>query len=379
MAEGRAEQVLFAAGEGGYHTYRIPAFLATPRGTLLAFCEGRRDSRSDYGQIDLLLRRSTDGGATWTPSQVVASAPGWTTGNPAPVVDPASGAVVLLFCQNLAEGGEDLICAGKAPRTVWRTRSADEGATWQEPVEITAEVKRVDWTWYATGPCHGVALASGRLLIACDHIVGVRLERHADPHHSHVLLSDDGGHTWRIGGILPEGTNECAAAEIADADGGRRVYINCRNRRGAGDRRAVAWSSDGGESFAGFRRDEALIEPICQGSVATSADGHALYFCNPASTERENLTLRRSDDGGRTWPVAETVYSGCAAYSDLAVLDDGTVLCLYERGVASPYEAIALAREESTTDATDGRMERTETRCRDVPIPIQRQGIIRRL
>jgi sialidase-1 len=338
------EQVLFAAGVCGYHTYRIPALLRTPGGTLLAFCEGRRDARSDYGQIDLLVRRSLDGGATWAPPQVVSTAPGWTTGNPAPVVDTATGDVVLLFCRNLAEGGEDLICAGQAPRTVWRTRSADDGATWEEAVEITAQVKRPDWTWYATGPCHGVSLASGRLLVPCDHIVGVRLERATDPHHSHAILSDDGGTTWRIGGILPEGTNECAAAEVVGADGARQVYINCRNRRGAGDQRAVAWSTDGGETFAGFRRDEALIEPVCQGSVATSADGRVLFFSNPASLSRENLTLRRSDDGGRTWAASRTVYAGPAAYSDLAVLEDGVVLCLYERGAASPYEEIALAR-----------------------------------
>ena len=173
----------------------------------------------------------------------------------------------------------------------------------------------------------------------------VPLLLHPNPRSAAVLGLGSG---VTLGSALTHGLDRATVLEISPevvgAAGERTVYLNCRNRRGAGDRRAVAWSTDGGESFAGFRRDEALIEPVCQGSVATSADGRTLYFCNPSSLTRENLTLRRSDDGGRTWAASRTVYAGPAAYSDLAVLADGTVLCLYERGTASPYEEIALAR-----------------------------------
>lgn len=334
------EEPLFVAGAGGYHTYRIPALAVTRSGALLAFCEGRRDSRADYGQIDLLLRRSHDGGATWTDVQVIASGAGLTCGNPAPVVDRATGRIVLTFCQNLAEGGEDLICAGQAPRTVWLTHSADVGATWSPPTEITASVKRPEWTWYATGPGHGIQLTGGRLLVPCDHMVGVAFARSADPQHSHAILSDDGGATWRLGGIVPEGTNESTAVELSDGT----VVINCRNRRGGGHARLVARSTDGGETFGAFRRDEALVEPVCQASLARLGAGHEVLFSNPASLARENLTVRLSADGCRSWAAQRTVYAGAAAYSDLAVLPDGTICCLYERGVASPYEEIALAR-----------------------------------
>lgn len=334
---------LWRSGSGGYHTYRIPALAVTPEGALLAFCEGRRDSRSDYGQIDLLVRRSTDGGRTWSPPQVAVREEGMTCGNPTPVVDAESGTVWLPFCKNLADGGEDDICRGRAPRTVWLTHSADGGATWAEPVEITAQVKDPRWTWYATGPCHGVQLTGGRLLVPCDHVVGVQFDRYADPHHSHVIYSDDGGATWHVGGILPEGSNECAVVEAAPG----RVYINCRNKRGVSDRRAFAWSDDGGLNFHGFGRDEALVEPLCQGSLARHVDevGRVgVLFANPASTERRNLTVRLSEDGCRTWPASRTLHAGPAAYSDLAVLPDGTVCCLYERGGEGPYEELALAR-----------------------------------
>src|SRR3954451_7935176 len=84
---------VFRAGEGGYDTYRIPALISSAKGTLLAFCEGRRNSASDSGDIDVLLRRSFDGGKTWAPVQTVADAGGDTIGNPAPVVDRKSGSI----------------------------------------------------------------------------------------------------------------------------------------------------------------------------------------------------------------------------------------------------------------------------------------------
>ena len=163
---------LFVSGSGGYHTYRIPALVVTSRGTVLALCEGRKHSRADYGEIDLVLRRSLDGGKTWGDLQVVVSESAMTCGNPCPVVDSATGTIWLPFCKNLADGGQQLIMAGKAPRTVWVTKSVDDGATWTEPEEITDDVKDPAWTWYGTGPCHGIQLASGRLALPCHYAVG---------------------------------------------------------------------------------------------------------------------------------------------------------------------------------------------------------------
>lgn len=332
----RDSRDLFIAGEGGYHTYRIPALLVAPGGVLLAFCEGRRDGTSDTGQIDLLLTRSVDGGDTWEAPRAIISEPEMTCGNPCPAVDASRGTVILTLTKNRADEPQDLIEAGQGRRTVWTSMSTDDGATWSAPVEISAQVQREGWTWYATGPGHGVQMSDGRIVIPCDHVRAVAYRR-GDPKHSHVILSDDGGASWRVGGIIEQGTNECAAAVLPDGT----LYLNCRNYNGQ-HRRAVAWSADGGETFTPMVYDDALIEPVCQ--AALTRRGEVILFSNPASDTRDHLTLRASLDAARTWPVRLLLHEGKAAYSDLAVLPDGTICCLYERGEKSAYERLTLAR-----------------------------------
>lgn len=346
MAHGNVidQRALFVSGEGGYHTYRIPSLCVATTGTLLAFCEGRKHGRGDAGEIDIQLRRSNDGGRTWGEPRVIVCAPGMTSGNPCPVVDRTTGVIWLPFCRNLADGDEALITQGKAPRTVWLTRSEDDGVTWAPPVEITASVKRPEWTWYATGPGHGIQLVDGRLLIPCDHMVGVHLDRRRDPYHAHVIYSDDHGATWQIGGIVDDGTNECALAELSDGS----VYINCRSYRNE-RRRAVAWSHDRGDHWSAVTHDDALVEPVCQGSLIAvpprAGDAALVLFANPASPEaRTSMTVRASGDDCRTWSQGLLLHAGPSAYSDLAVTHDGTVCCLYERGDADPYAMLMLAR-----------------------------------
>jgi sialidase-1 len=148
-----------------------------------------------------------------------------------------------------------------------------------------------------------------------------------------------------VGGSVPqEGTNECAAVETADG----ALYLTCRDQ-GGGGRRYAAWSYDGGESFSRVHPDETLIEPRCEASIVRFTDPKThgkgrVLFSNPASAGREKLTVRMSEDECRTWPVARVLEPGIAAYSDLAVLPDLTVACLYERGEKSPYERLTLAR-----------------------------------
>jgi sialidase-1 len=345
---------IFLAGSEGYHTYRIPALAVTQHGTILAFCEGRRDGRGDAGKIDLLLRRSTDGGATWRPTQVVVTEGDNTCGNPCPVVDQSDGTIWLPFCKNLGEGHEGLIIQGKAPRTVWLTRSTDDGITWSEPREITQSVKRPSWTWYATGPTHGIQLETGRLVVPCDHARGVNL-RADDPRHSHVIISDDHGMTWRTGGIVGEGTDESAIVVTDDG----ALYINCRGHTERHSR-GFAWSRDQGDSFGEVTWDDRLVEPRCQGSLvrftsAATHDRNRVLFSNPASTERVRMTIRMSYDECRTWPVARVLNEGPSAYSDLCIARDATICCLYERGKEHPYEKIALARFDLAwlTDGND--------------------------
>jgi sialidase-1 len=347
------QQDLFVGGEGGYVRYRIPALAVATSGAILAFCEARKYTGRDSDQIDLFLRRSLDGGRTFGAIQVVATQLDWVCGNPAPVVDRRSGTIWLLFCKNLKDGDETAICEGRAPRTVWVTHSDDDGASWAEPQEITAEVKPADWSWYATGPCHGIQLErgphAGRLVIPCDHIVMRHKSRADDPYYSHVLYSDDGGATWQIGGRADEGSNESTVVETADG----WLYLNSRNKRHlpeGGNYRAVAWSGDGGDSFSPSVRDAALPEPICQASVCRhslpTAEGPGrVLFANPADRgARDRLTVRLSYDECRTWPVARCLHEGPAAYSDLCVTAEGDIGCFYERGDEGPYERMTFAR-----------------------------------
>jgi sialidase-1 len=160
---------------------------------------------------------------------------------------------------------------------------------------------------------------------------------YANQAYAHVIYSDDHGQSWRIGGRAQAGTNECMAVETLDG----AIYLNCRNYRGA-KRRAYAWSRDGGMCFTESGWDEGLVEPICQASVVRHSSGRVL-FANPASTARERFTVRVSEDECRSWSAGKVLHAGPAAYSDLAVLPDGTICCLYERGEANPYETLTLA------------------------------------
>ncbi len=323
---------VFVSGEGGYHTYRIPAIVATNKGTLLAFCEGRRGSSSDAGDIDLLLRRSFDGGKNWGPVQVVADMGADTIGNPAPVVDRTTGDIVMLLTYNGGRITEKMIEEGQGDRTVWVVRSRDDGETWSAPVEITKQVKLPDWTWYATGPGNGIQLRkSGRLVVACDHT-----RRGTKVMHSHLVYSDDHGETWHIGAIADEQTNESAVAELRNGE----LVLNMRSYHRQG-RRAVQRSNDGGLSLDKLQMDGTLVEPVCQGSLISIKGGRWLVFSNPASeTKREKMTIRISKDKGRTWPYSELLFDGPSAYSSLVELKGRQVGLLYERGDKRPYERI---------------------------------------
>jgi sialidase-1 len=329
---------LFTAGQEGYHTFRIPSLLVTPRGTWLAFCEGRKHGPGDSGDIDLVYKRSTDGGKTWSRLQVLWDDGPNTCGNPCPVVDRQSGTLWLLMTHNLGSDTETAIVTGKSrgTRTVWITSSSDEGQTWSRPREITAAVKKPEWSWYATGPGIGIQLRTGRLLIPCDHKAdGGKTRR------SHVIYSDDGGKTWHIGGIVGPDCNECQAAELSDGS----ILLNIRTYRPHHFRRLTARSTDGGKTFSEPVEDPTLVDPVCQGSMlAIPGRRGELLFANPASTRREHLTVRLSTDDGRTWSHSRRLHQGPAAYSCLAVASEDTYACLYEAGRKHPYESLILAR-----------------------------------
>ncbi|MGW5131619.1 sialidase family protein [Streptomyces sp. NPDC004135] len=362
-APGCTSSVPYVSGEGGYATYRIPATVVTPRGTVLAFAEGRRGGAGDSGDIDVVLRRSADGGCSWGPLTVVAAGDGDTRGNPAPVVDPRSGDVVLLTSYNSGDVTEAQIMRGEVTpeqsRRVFVQRGRDDGRRFTAPREITAQVKHPSWRWYATGPGHALALTrgpyAGRLVVPANHSASPppgSPDTGREPRHygAHALLSDDGGRTWRPGFVDDsyDGTdnaNESTAAQLPDGD----LYFSARDQHGTSvGHRLDSRSSDGGASLDRPYAVQPTLNdvPVVQGSVLQPPGRHApLLFSGPSvPTARRAMAVWRSTDGGATFTRALTLSQQPAAYSDLVPLGRGSVGILYETGVRGTYETIEFRR-----------------------------------
>ncbi|MGW1585673.1 sialidase family protein [Streptomyces sp. NPDC002386] len=362
-APGCASSVPYTAGQGGYDTYRVPAAVVTGRGTVLAFAEGRHDGAGDSGDIDVVLRRSTDGGCTWGPLTVVAAGRGDTRGNPAPVVDPRTGTVVLVTTYNSGAVTEAQIMRGEVTsaqsRRVFVQRSRDDGRHFTPPRDITTAVKPPRWRWYATGPGHALAVTrgphAGRLLVPADHSAAPppgSPDTGQEPRYygAHALYSDDGGRTWRLGFVDDSydgvtNANETSAAQLPDG----RLYFSSRDQNGSTPgNRLGAWSSDAGVTLDGPYAAQSTLNdvPVVQGSVLQLPGNHGpLLFSAPSvPTARRSMALWRSIDGGRTFTRALTLSDRPAAYSDLVRIDADTVGLLYETGTKGPYETIEFRR-----------------------------------
>ena len=350
-AAGVEKTDLFAGGDGGYAAYRIPGLVAVGAGraeAVLAYCEARRHNSADWGEIDVLMRRSTDGGATWGPAKRVATPPadakpngvaprreggGITVNNPVAIAG-RDGVVHFLYCVEYSR--------------CFYTRSVDAGATFSEPVEITAAFEKFrpdyDWKVIATGPGHGIRLVQfpggGPPFPADRLVVPVWLSTAAEgPHRPSrvaTIYSDDDGKTWQRGDIVPTpGLVNPSETAVAQVDA--RVILNIRHE-GEPHLRAVVTGPDGATKWGPVRFDRALPEPVCMGSMLSmgrpgSRKATRLLFCNPHNPdgrERKNLTVKMSLTGGGQWEHSMTVEPGPSGYSDLATAG-GRILCLYER------------------------------------------------
>ncbi|WAU80028.1 sialidase family protein [Streptomyces sp. Qhu-G9] len=345
--------VPFRAGQEGYASFRIPAVVATAEGTLLAFCEGRVGSRDDFGNIDIVLKRSTDGGLTWGPLQVAAENGDALAGNPAPVV-LGTGRILLVHVRNAALATEDAIRRGTVSaadgRRVWICHSDDDGLTWSRPKEITGQTKKPAWRWYATTPGHALRLTGGRIVVPANHSLppaGADNGTEGKYNGGHCLLSDDHGESWTIGYVDDNtdgyiNVNETTAAELPDG----RVYFNTRTDSTAPGTRADACSRDGGRTLLKrFRPQAGLTGPVVEGSVLQLRDPDVLLYSGPADPGfRALMTIRASTDDGVTWRSAHTVDGLPAAYSDLVRVDADTLGLLYETGDFGAYETITFRR-----------------------------------
>lgn len=324
------ETDVFTSGSEGYAIFRIPTITKSQKGTLLGFAEGRKNNGSDTGDIDIVLKRSLDNGKSWSDVITVWDDGENTCGNACPVVIRDSGRILVVATRNLGTDHEKEIMAGTSEdgRRVFSMFSDDDGLTWSTPKDITKQVKKDHWRWYATGPVHGIQMQNGRVVIPANH------SDHSDPnttgtatYQSHIIYSDDAGDTWQLGGTIGKMTNESTVAELPDGS----LVQNMRSYHGL-NRRAVSFSKDGGKTWSGIYLDPELIEPVCQGAlIRYDVNGKSYFaFTNPASKKRENLTLRISNDGYRSWNQSILVNSGFSAYSDMVITSNGNLGCFYE-------------------------------------------------
>ncbi len=339
---------VYESGMGGYHGFRIPAALVTDKGTVLAFAEGRPKSLADAGGNDLVLRRSADGGRTWSDLQVIAEDGPHSLNTPCVVQVRETKRIILFYHRYPAGTNEASIEQGLEGDRICRAfmiTSDDDGRTWSSPQDITSQVKRPTVvTSFSTGPGIGIQLRrgphEGRIVMVTNQ-QGPRRQWNL-----FAIYSDDGGDSWSYGQLAPNPTkgwgNEVQAVELADG----AVMLNARVQGGAKCRK-IATSSDGGETWTPLREEPLLIEPVCQGSLfrlSDPLDGRRsrILFSNPASqASRRNGTVRLSYDEGKTWPVSRVLYPGAFAYSSLTALPDGTIGCLFE---ADQYQKIRFAR-----------------------------------
>lgn len=376
---------LFQAGEDpAYKLYHIPGIVVTAKGTVLTWCEARKRSAgvSDWDDIRILMRRSTDDGKTFSAPKSIADVPGpkeknpfalkmknvdsndVTYNNPVMIADK-DGTVHMLFCLEYM-------------RTFYQ-RSTDDGLTWSVPVEITSAFegfrKTYDWKVLATGPDHGIQLKNGRLVVPVWLSTGTGGNAHR-PSVTATIYSDDQGKTWKAGEIAVPCTdewvnpNETIAIELADGS----VMLNVRSESNA-HRRLTTVSKDGATGWSTPKFDDTLLEPICMGSmVRYSLDKPRILFCNPdnisradgkeapgKSRDRKNLSIKLSYDEAKTWGVNKVLEPGPSMYSDIAVTPKGTILCFYGRSgnntglsfFAGGYLTVARFNLEWLTDGKD--------------------------
>ena len=317
------QQEIFTAGEHGYYCYRIPALLALPDDNILAFCEARKNSCSDYGNIDLVMKKSSDAGRTWSDMQVLWDAGELAVQNPMPVYDEDTGQILLGCMKDRTE--------------TYIFKSSDDGITWSAP-EHLSKVKPSNWNILGVAPGHGIVLESGRILVA-------GMSQKNETWQSHCIYSDDHGKSWTLGYVFEEEFNECLAVELSNGN----VMMILRRNRHLSDEHYVftSISKDGGETFDEPKPNLDLITPVCQASICqfTTDDAYErnrLLFSNPSSFRRNMMTIKCSYDDGKHWDIERLLYPGPTAYSDLAVLSNNVICCLFENGRRGRYERLTF-------------------------------------
>ena len=330
---------VYTSGEDGYKIYRIPGIETTPNGTLLAFAEARKYGGSDPGfgkqDIDLVLKRSTDGGKSWSEMKIIED-PGehWSAANPATVVDRDTGKVWVLYLRSKPARSTRTSRPGTDDMQTQARYSEDNGGTWSDPIDLTAVARDMnDDTWKASvvGPGGAIQARSGRLLAPIWK----------SPYNVFAIYSDDHGKAWHRGQFVPGGErgDEDQLVELADG----RILMDMR--QSSGGTRWKTISSDGGQTWSETSPGEAVTPCACAIErltlKAAGGDRNRILWTGPKGPGRKILVARISYDEGKTFPTERIVSEEPAAYSDLTILKDQTAGCLWER---AGYRFITFTR-----------------------------------
>jgi len=333
---------VFVSDTEGYHTFRIPSVARTADGTLHAFAEGRLTNRSDPGgtHIDLVYKRSTDGGKTWSPLVLLDRHPDTDVENLQKDRTSAANAVALVDRTNdrLWLFDTRLVDRSLGSFQAWALYSDDSGVNWSPPRRIRVpryEVPGKSDIYPNLGS--GIQLRSGRLIVPATRRISGKTQ-------SFALYSDDHGAEWHAGEVVDGAVNEAQIVELTDG----RLLMSVRPNSG-GDR-LVAVSSDNGEHwtkpkplFPSTRVAEAIERYTHKDEKDASRNRllHTIPAGGPLGA-RSNLEIRISYDEGTSFGNARKVYAGYAAYSDLVKIDSDQVGILWERGETTGYQFITF-------------------------------------
>ncbi|MFC9621375.1 exo-alpha-sialidase [Streptomyces sp. NPDC056930] len=334
-------QDLTVDGVGSPH-YRIPALTTSVKGTVLAAYDARPTLGDLPSNISIMLRRSTNGGVTWQPQQVVrkdAAPQGY--GDPSLLVDRTTGRIFLFYAASVNQGffGSGTGNDENDPNVLQAdySYSDDDGLTWTHR-RITEQIKNPAWAGMFAASGEGIQVRQGAYRGRLIQQYAVRIN---GANYAASAYSDDHGETWKTGNPVGPGGDENKTVELSDG----RIMLNNRSK----PYRTIAYSTDGGVNYTPFTQDTQLTDPANNASVmrydadapASDPQSSWLLFSNTEdASARRSLTVKMSCDNGRTWPIRKVVDPGAAAYSTLTRLPDGRLGLLYER---ADYQHITYA------------------------------------
>jgi sialidase-1 len=336
-AQSPERTLLWKTGEGGIFAHFVYGLLVTGKGTVLAVAEARIKESADDGAHHIVLKRSMDGGQSFSTSQVIVrSNSGESWANPTLVQDSRSKLVFLFYALNHHNDSTDIFL---------RT-SKDDGLSWSAPQQLSHLFSNDTYgrTFHLPGPGHGIQLKNGRLLIPVWHRRSIAFKAQDRRYGVSCIYSDDHGSTWKAGAGTPVGElNESQLVALR----GEEVLLIGRTISGKhGSYQAKLRSPDGGLSWdTALVYDARLKGPACDIGITGFANHPGwVAISQPAGPKRQHLYVRLSRDGGLNW-TERLLQPGGATYSDLAVLPDKTIICLYGHGGTQHMpDSVSVAR-----------------------------------